>query len=90
MCVGGIRWTSLTRPDKYERARQIGLLLREIVAFRKSLRDGECQDWPIVVAGDFNSQPNDPSYRLLAGAPLLPVHLRCAGTLRNRLAHTLH
>ncbi|KAL7409135.1 Endonuclease/exonuclease/phosphatase [Mrakia frigida] len=50
----------------YERARQLGILLREVVRFRESLGKG---DWPCVMAGDFNSQPIEPSYSLLTSTP---------------------
>ncbi|KAI0348504.1 Endonuclease/exonuclease/phosphatase [Trametopsis cervina] len=53
----------------YERARQVGILFREVEAFR---RDLNLPHWPCVVAGDFNFSPDDPAYSLLVGDPLLP------------------
>ncbi|RDB28818.1 putative RNA exonuclease C9B6.11c [Hypsizygus marmoreus] len=53
----------------YERARQIGILVREALRFRSEL---DLDNWPCVIAGDFNFAPNDPAYSLLVGDPLLP------------------
>ncbi|OSX67455.1 hypothetical protein POSPLADRAFT_1042669 [Postia placenta MAD-698-R-SB12] len=55
----------------YERTRQAGILLREVVKFRdKVSSDGN--EWPCIVAGDFNFPPDDPAYSLMMGDPLLP------------------
>ncbi|GJE87626.1 endonuclease/exonuclease/phosphatase [Phanerochaete sordida] len=54
----------------YERARQIGILFREITRFREELAK---PSWPCLVAGDFNFQPDDAAYALLVGDPLLPA-----------------
>ncbi|GBE78233.1 hypothetical protein SCP_0111160 [Sparassis crispa] len=54
----------------YERARQAAVLLREVVRFRDE-GVGNPQ-WPCIIAGDFNFQPDDPVYSLLVGDPLLP------------------
>lgn len=53
----------------YERARQTGILFREISRFREDLGK---QGWPCIVAGDFNFTPTDAAYSLLVGDPLLP------------------
>lgn len=45
----------------YERTRQALLLLRTLHAYRADLG----VDWPIVVAGDFNTQPREAVYHLL-------------------------
>ncbi|KAI0068339.1 Endonuclease/exonuclease/phosphatase [Artomyces pyxidatus] len=52
----------------YERARQAGILLREILKFRE---ENGMSHWPCILAGDFNFPPDDPGYTLLAGDPLL-------------------
>ncbi|ETW86966.1 hypothetical protein HETIRDRAFT_99377 [Heterobasidion irregulare TC 32-1] len=54
----------------YERARQAGILLREVTKFRDA---NDCANWPCILAGDFNFSPTDPGYSLLVGAPLLPA-----------------
>ncbi|KAJ7293660.1 Endonuclease/exonuclease/phosphatase [Mycena rebaudengoi] len=51
----------------YERTRQAGILIREIVKFRSDL---EQEHWPCMIAGDFNFTPDDPGYSLLVGDPL--------------------
>ncbi|PIL31576.1 hypothetical protein GSI_06278 [Ganoderma sinense ZZ0214-1] len=56
----------------YERARQAGILLREVTSFRKEGTVVE-EHWPCVLAGDFNFGPDDPAYSLLVGNELLPV-----------------
>lgn len=65
----------------YERSRQLGLWMREVRRFRDELG----KDWPIVLAGDLNSQPIDPAYRLLLGAPLTAAHR--AQLSRSRIVH---
>ena len=45
----------------YERTRQALLLLRTLHTYRASLG----VDWPIIVAGDFNTQPREAVYHLL-------------------------
>ncbi|KAI3621886.1 ccr4 nocturin family endoribonuclease [Moniliophthora roreri] len=52
----------------YERARQAGILKREVIKFRN---EGNHFDWPCIVAGDFNFTPDDPAYSLTAGDALL-------------------
>lgn len=54
----------------YERARQAGVLIREVVKFRK---DAGHDDWPCVIGGDFNFAPDDPAYSLLVGDRILPT-----------------
>ncbi|CED84893.1 Transcriptional effector CCR4-related protein [Phaffia rhodozyma] len=58
----------------YERTRQLGLLLRETARFRKA---GGWEDWPCIMAGDFNTQPFEPSYTLLRNptSPLSPTQI---------------
>ncbi|KAI6031752.1 hypothetical protein PISMIDRAFT_673462 [Pisolithus microcarpus 441] len=51
----------------YERARQAGLLLREVVGWRDHM---QLHDWPCLITGDFNFSPEDPAYSLLVGDPL--------------------
>ncbi|KDQ63641.1 hypothetical protein JAAARDRAFT_169698 [Jaapia argillacea MUCL 33604] len=52
----------------YERTRQTGILLRESLKFRSQINPS----WPVVIAGDFNHPPSDPSYSLLFNQPLTP------------------
>ncbi|GAA6059364.1 hypothetical protein JCM10212_003262 [Sporobolomyces blumeae] len=54
----------------YERVRQTGILLREANKFRSESPGEEWKDWPVFLAGDFNTQPCELTYRLLLGAPL--------------------
>ncbi|KZT30491.1 Endonuclease/exonuclease/phosphatase [Neolentinus lepideus HHB14362 ss-1] len=53
----------------YERARQAGILRREVIWFQKN---NGYDDWPCIVAGDFNAPPDDATYALLVGDPILP------------------
>ncbi|TBU34516.1 Endonuclease/exonuclease/phosphatase [Dichomitus squalens] len=55
----------------YERARQAGVLVREVTKFRSEGTEIE-QRWPCILAGDFNFGPDDPAYSLLVGDELLP------------------
>ncbi|KAI0936526.1 hypothetical protein AcV5_004639 [Taiwanofungus camphoratus] len=55
----------------YERTRQAAILLREVITFRDE-GPSIALNWPCVIAGDFNFQPDDPAYSLLVGDPLLP------------------
>ncbi|KAG9104194.1 hypothetical protein FRC06_004619 [Ceratobasidium sp. 370] len=54
---------------KYERARQVGILRREALRFREQHGTPES---PIIMAGDFNFQPDEAAYALLRGVPLTP------------------
>ncbi|KAG9093236.1 hypothetical protein FS749_014799 [Ceratobasidium sp. UAMH 11750] len=54
---------------KYERARQAGILRREALRFRDQHGTPESS---IIMAGDFNFQPDEAAYALLRGAPLTP------------------
>ncbi|RDX52041.1 Endonuclease/exonuclease/phosphatase [Lentinus brumalis] len=56
----------------YERARQAGILLREVTKFRSEGSGPEAL-WPSIIAGDFNFPPDDPAYSLLTGEALLPA-----------------
>ncbi|KAF9270306.1 Endonuclease/exonuclease/phosphatase [Marasmius fiardii PR-910] len=56
----------------YERARQAGILKREVVRFRDSENH---PDWPCIIAGDFNFTPDDPAYALVVGDRLLPAQI---------------
>ncbi|CAE6520192.1 unnamed protein product [Rhizoctonia solani] len=56
---------------KYERARQAGILKREATRFRDEHGDSRSL---IIMAGDFNFQPNEVGYVLLRGADLTPEH----------------
>jgi len=51
----------------YERARQAGILIREVLHFRQSMK---LDHWPCIIAGDFNFTPDDPAYSLLVGDSL--------------------
>ncbi|THH34136.1 hypothetical protein EUX98_g191 [Antrodiella citrinella] len=53
----------------YERTRQAAILLREVSRFRHGLGK---DNWPCIVAGDFNFAPDDPAYSLLVGDALSP------------------
>ncbi|TFK57174.1 Endonuclease/exonuclease/phosphatase [Heliocybe sulcata] len=53
----------------YERARQAGILRREVIGFQKAEGHNE---WPCIIAGDFNAPPDDATYALLVGDPILP------------------
>jgi len=54
----------------YERARQAGILLREVVKYRES---SGLLSWPCFLAGDFNFSPEEPGYALLVGDMLTPA-----------------
>ncbi|KAG8716243.1 hypothetical protein FRC11_006637 [Ceratobasidium sp. 423] len=56
---------------KYERARQAGILKREAIRFRDEHGDSRSS---VIMAGDFNFQPNEVGYALLRGADLTPEH----------------
>ncbi|CCM05171.1 uncharacterized protein FIBRA_07380 [Fibroporia radiculosa] len=56
----------------YERARQAAILMREVTKFKASGSYGT-QDWPCIIAGDFNFSPDDPAYSLIVGDTLLPI-----------------
>ncbi|KAF7800026.1 hypothetical protein EIP86_011269 [Pleurotus ostreatoroseus] len=63
--------------------RQAGILFREVDKFRQKLGKPE---WPCIVAGDFNFQPNDAAYSLLVGDTLLPDQLE--NLKISRVVHT--
>ncbi|KAF8168012.1 Endonuclease/exonuclease/phosphatase [Crassisporium funariophilum] len=52
----------------YERTRQAGILVREVATFRA---EQTAENWPCIVAGDFNFTPSDPAYSLATGDLLL-------------------
>ncbi|KAF9015262.1 Endonuclease/exonuclease/phosphatase [Cyathus striatus] len=52
----------------YERARQAGILVREVLRFRARLQS---DNWPCILAGDFNCPPSDATYSLIVGDPFL-------------------
>ncbi|KAF8898647.1 Endonuclease/exonuclease/phosphatase [Infundibulicybe gibba] len=54
---------------RYERARQAGILFREVKNLRSQLG---LENWPCIIAGDFNFPPDDVCYSLIFGDPLLP------------------
>lgn len=58
----------------YERARQAGILIREVLNFRQSMK---LDHWPCIIAGDFNFTPDDPAYSLLVGEPLTEAQSQC-------------
>ncbi|KIY47050.1 Endonuclease/exonuclease/phosphatase, partial [Fistulina hepatica ATCC 64428] len=53
----------------YERTRQCGILLREVIKFRDEIFPDK--KIPCVITGDFNFQPDDAAYSLLSGDDLL-------------------
>ncbi|KAJ9094328.1 hypothetical protein QFC19_008014 [Naganishia cerealis] len=57
----------------YERTRQILILMRAMKQFRQTVNP----EWPAYAAGDFNTAPSEPAYRLLVdpGSPLEKEHL---------------
>lgn len=58
----------------YERARQAGILIREVLHFRQSMK---LDHWPCIIAGDFNFTPDDPAYSLLVGDSLTEAQSQC-------------
>ncbi|KAH9950500.1 Endonuclease/exonuclease/phosphatase [Amylocystis lapponica] len=48
---------------------QTAILFREAIKFRDE--SASSSNWPCIIAGDFNYQPDDPAYSLLVGDPLL-------------------
>ncbi|CAE6388000.1 unnamed protein product [Rhizoctonia solani] len=67
---------------KYERARQVGILKREAIRFRNEHGDSKSS---IIMAGDFNFQPNEVGYALLRRADLTPEH--CSELESSRVVH---
>ncbi|KAG2118430.1 Endonuclease/exonuclease/phosphatase [Suillus clintonianus] len=67
----------------YERARQAGILIREVLNFRQSMK---LDHWPCIIAGDFNFAPDDPAYSLLIGDPLTEAQSHRLHT--SRVIHT--
>ncbi|GAA5858788.1 hypothetical protein JCM8547_004988 [Rhodosporidiobolus lusitaniae] len=69
----------------YERTRQTAILLREARRFRESKE--EWHEWPVFLAGDFNTQPNELTYRLAISpsSSLPPPFL--ADFERSRVVH---
>ncbi|BGP12392.1 hypothetical protein JCM10213_002003 [Rhodosporidiobolus nylandii] len=71
----------------YERTRQTGILFREARRFREEAEGGRWKDWPIMLAGDFNTQPFELTYRL-AVSPSSPVPPALLHELeRSRVVH---
>lgn len=68
----------------YERVRQAGLLVRALKRFRSTSSSDDAaapqppvwQDWPVILAGDFNDQPHSASYALLTGRLPLDAHAK--------------
>lgn len=68
----------------YERVRQAGILTQALNAFRT--REGaEWQNWPTILAGDFNDQPHSVSYGLLTGKSVELESLQ--ELLQSRVVH---
>ncbi|KAK8866182.1 hypothetical protein IAR55_001333 [Kwoniella newhampshirensis] len=68
----------------YERVRQCIILLRTIRQFQQ---DNNCITWPVVFAGDLNTQPSEATYQLLV-APHKPLHSSMIDEIRSsRLVH---
>ncbi|KAL8292268.1 hypothetical protein RQP46_001734 [Phenoliferia psychrophenolica] len=57
----------------YERARQTGIVLRELRRFRDE--NEEWLSWPTFLAGDLNTQPRESTYRLVMGLPLTEAQI---------------
>lgn len=68
----------------YERARQIGLLVREMRSFRSSSQPA-FRLWPTFLAGDFNIQPSEAAYRFLTDTPLSAFQQ--TALLESRIVH---
>ncbi|KAJ9099774.1 hypothetical protein QFC21_003772 [Naganishia friedmannii] len=68
----------------YERTRQILILMRAMKQFRQTVSP----EWPAYAAGDFNTAPSEPAYRLLVnpGSPLQKDHLEQLD--KSRVIHT--
>jgi len=66
----------------YERARQAGILLREVAKYRET---SGLSSWPCFLAGDFNFHPAEPGYALLVGDPLTPAQEELLE--RSRVVH---
>ncbi|KAI0304974.1 Endonuclease/exonuclease/phosphatase [Russula brevipes] len=65
----------------YERARQVGILLRQVHEYRKT--SGR-SSWPCILA-DFNFGPEEPGYALLVGDKLTPAQEALLD--RSRVVH---
>ncbi|OCH95803.1 Endonuclease/exonuclease/phosphatase [Obba rivulosa] len=63
--------------------RQAYILLREIIKFRDA--DKASRQWPCIIAGDFNFQPDDPAYSLLVGESLTSAEEELLA--RSRVVH---
>ncbi|KAJ9118178.1 hypothetical protein QFC22_004082 [Naganishia vaughanmartiniae] len=68
----------------YERTRQILILMRAMKQFRQTVNP----EWPAYAAGDFNTAPSEPAYRLLVnpGSQLQKDHLEQLD--KSRVIHT--
>ncbi|KIM21538.1 hypothetical protein M408DRAFT_29497 [Serendipita vermifera MAFF 305830] len=53
----------------YERAKQVGILLRSVSSFRKQ---NNLEKWPCFIAGDLNLTPDDVAYSLIVGESITP------------------
>lgn len=53
----------------FERAIQCGQLLQESFAFSQAQGNSQYKHWPIILAGDFNSTPDDLPYQFLIKQP---------------------
>ncbi|ADV25600.1 Hypothetical Protein CGB_M3420C [Cryptococcus gattii WM276] len=68
----------------YERVRQALLLVRAIRCFQKA---NNCTTWPVVLAGDLNTQPSEATYQLLI-SPHSPLPQRYLDEIsQSRLVH---
>ncbi|KAJ1650542.1 RNA exonuclease ngl2, partial [Dispira simplex] len=61
----------------FHRLVQLTCILREIAILQQSL------GYPVLLAGDFNTIPNDPNYKLLTGQPLEETDL-------DKLVNSMH
>ncbi|GAA5827265.1 hypothetical protein JCM11251_001199 [Rhodosporidiobolus azoricus] len=69
----------------YERTRQVGLLMREAKQFREG--KAEWKDWPIFLAGDFNTQPYELTYRLALSPSATVPDALLSDFERSRVVH---
>ncbi|GAA5988561.1 hypothetical protein JCM11641_004604 [Rhodosporidiobolus odoratus] len=71
----------------YERTRQTGILFREGRKFRDESEGGRWKDWPLLFAGDFNTQPYELAYRLAVSPSSTIPDALLADFERSRVVH---
>lgn len=81
-------------PDfSYERARQVLILCKHVLAYRSQMQQEDQEDssssaaWEAILAGDFNSQPSEPGYHLVTSpsVPFTQAHREILD--RGRVVH---